>query len=42
MNVMDSLPLSPARMDDDLASVKSDHEMQELKTVILNGWLERK
>lgn len=37
-----SLPLSAARLDDVLANVDSDQEMQELKTVILNGWPERK
>ena len=42
INVMHSLPVDSARLDDIRASMETDERMQELKKVILKGWPDKR
>ena len=42
INVMHSLPVDSARLENIRASMETDESMQELKKVILKGWPDKK
>ena len=42
INVMHSLPVDSAVLDDIRASMETDESMQELKKVILKGWPDKR